>query len=46
MKGGEGAWTRLKMLKNICWNKPFKNETQEREKESCELSFSKLAIVC
>jgi hypothetical protein len=46
MMGGEGTSTRFKTLKKKCWNKPFKNETQEREKESCELNFSKLAIDC
>ncbi len=44
MTGGEGTWTKLKMFKKICWNKPFKNETREGEKESCELIFSKLAL--
>ncbi len=46
MTGGEGTLTRLKMFKKICWNKPFKNETQGREKESCELNFSELVIDC
>ena len=44
MTGGEGTWTRLKTFKKICWNKPFKNETQKGKKESCEPNFSKLAI--
>jgi hypothetical protein len=44
MTGDEGTWTRLKTFYKICWIKPFKNETQEREKESCELNLSKLAI--
>jgi hypothetical protein len=46
MTGGEGTSTRLKTFKKICLNKPFKNEIQEREKESCELNFGKLAIDC
>jgi hypothetical protein len=44
MTGGEGTLTRLKMFKKICWNKPFRNETRGREKESCELNFSELVI--